>query len=75
MRKLRHQTQDSFRIVPLEDGLHVREAPPAQWAQPRLGSALRFLNDLGLLELDDEAEGRPYRLSARGAALLEAERG
>lgn len=75
MRKLRHQTQDSFRIVPLEDGLHVRDAPSAQWAQPRLGSALRFLNDLGLFELDEAAEERSYRLSAAGSALLEAERG
>lgn len=76
MRKLRHQTQDSFQIVPMEDGLWVRDNPPtARWSQPRLGSALRFLFDLGLLKLDEKDDDRPYRLSAEGAALLERELG
>ncbi|HXG70823.1 MAG TPA: hypothetical protein VNJ04_09465 [Gemmatimonadaceae bacterium] len=76
LRKLRHQTQDSFQIVPMEDGLWVRDNPPtARWSQPRLGSALRFLFDLGLLKLDEKAEGRPYLLSDEGAALLERELG
>jgi len=76
LRKLRHQTQDSFQIVPMEDGLYVRDdPPPSQWSQPRLGSAFRFLYDLGLLKLDEKVEGRPYRLSDEGAALLDGELG
>ncbi|MCC6165028.1 MAG: hypothetical protein IT182_16905 [Acidobacteria bacterium] len=72
LRKLRHQAQDTFRIVPTDDGFRVRpDVPTAAFAQPRLGSALRFLFDLGLLELDQEAEGLPYRLSAVGVRTLE----
>lgn len=68
MRKLRHQTQDSFPIVPMEDGLWVRDNPPtARWSQPRLGSALRFLFDLGLLKLDEKEDDRPYRLDWAGS--------
>lgn len=75
LRKLRYQSQDSFRIVPHEDGLRVREAPPAQWSSPRLGQALRFLWDIGALELQEEFDGRPYALSVFGERLLESELG
>jgi hypothetical protein len=75
LRKLRYQSQDSFRIVPLDEGYRVREAPRAQWSSPRLPQAFRFLYDLGALDLHDELEGRPYVLSPFGEQLLEAELG
>jgi hypothetical protein len=75
LRKLRYQSQDSFRIVPLDDGYRVREAPRAQWSSPRLAQALRFLWDIGALELREDVEGRPYTLSPFGKQLLENELG
>jgi hypothetical protein len=73
LRKLRYQSQDSFRIVPLDDGYRVREAPRAQWSSPRLAQAFRFLCDIGALDLREELEERPYVLSAFGLQLLESE--
>jgi len=75
LRKLRHQTEDTFRIVPRDDGLWVKEAPTPQWSSPRIVQALRALFDLGLLELDTEVEGKTYRLSSVGRSLLETELG
>jgi hypothetical protein len=75
LRKLRYQSQDSFRIVPLDEGYRVREAPRAQWSSPRLAQALRFLWDIGALDLRENLEERPYVLSSFGAKLLESELG
>ena len=75
LRKLRHQTQDTFRIVPLDDGLYVREAPTSRWSSPRLPQAFRFLYDLGAV--DDWKDGPPgsYVLSDFGERLWEGELG
>lgn len=73
LRKLRHQTQDSFRIVPLDDGLRVREAPLAKWSSPRVAQALRFLGDCGALDAEKNLENEPWILSAFGEELLEGE--
>src|SRR5262245_32216969 len=75
LRKLRYQSQDSFRIVPLDEGYRVREAPHAQWSSPRLAQALRFLCDIGALDLQEDLDERPYVLSAFGVRLLESELG
>jgi hypothetical protein len=74
LRKLRYQTQDSFRIVPGDDGFRVREdgIPPAQLAAPRLRSAFRFLYDLGLLDQASDEEDATYQVTPRGGELLEA---
>lgn len=74
MRKLRYQAQDSFRIVPGDDGFRVREdgIPQAQLASPRLKSAFTFLYDLDLLEQASDEDETSYRLTRRGEALLEA---
>lgn len=73
MRKLRYQAQDSFRIVPGDDGYRVREdgIPQAQLAAPRLKSAFRFLYDLGLLEQASGEDDASYRVTPRGSDLLE----
>lgn len=73
LRKLRYQTQDSFRIVPLDEGYRVREAPHAQWTSPRLAPALRFLYDIGALDLRQDITDTPYVLSSFGDQLLESE--
>jgi len=75
LRKLRYQTQDTFRIVPLDEGYRVREAPRAQWSSPRLDQGLRFLYDIGALDLREDLDERPYVLSPFGAQLLENELG
>ena len=71
MRKLRHQMQDSFRIVPLDDGLHVREAPNPQWSAPRLAQAITFLTDLGAFDLQVTGDGERYELTPFGRGILE----
>lgn len=73
LRKLRYQSQDSFRIVPRDEGYRVREAPAAQWSSPRLNQALRFLYDLGALNLREDLVEQPYELSPFGEQLLESE--
>lgn len=75
LRKLHHQTQDTFRIVPLDDGLHVREAPTARWSSPRLEQAFRFLYDLGALDDCKNAAAGSYLLSDLGEQILEDELG
>lgn len=75
LRKLRYQSQDSFRIVPREEGYRVREAPRAQWSSPRLAQAFRFLHDLGAFDLRNDIDDRPYVLSPYGEQLLENELG
>jgi hypothetical protein len=75
LRKLRHQLQDTFRIVPLDDGLQVREAPPAKWSLPRLAQAMRFLYDLAAFDELENIENQPWVLSAFGDELLESELG
>jgi hypothetical protein len=71
LRKLRHQTQDSFRIVPRDDGLHVRDAPAPQWSAPRLAQALTFLSDLGALDIEQEEGVDHYVVTPYGRNLLE----
>jgi hypothetical protein len=75
LRKLRYQSQDSFRIIPIDEGYRVREAPLAQWSSPRLAQALRFLCDMGALAVREDLDERPYVLSPFGAQLLESELG
>lgn len=75
LRKLRYQSQDTFRIVPLDQGYRVREAPRAQWSSPRLAQGLRFLYDMGALDLRGDVDERPYVLSPFGDQLLEIELG
>jgi hypothetical protein len=76
LRKLRYQTEDTFQIVPRDDGLHVRTVPIPQWSTPRLGQAHMFLADLGALSVEPtEDGGECFNLTPFGRELLETSRG
>jgi hypothetical protein len=50
LRKLRGQSQSTFRIRPSDDGLKVIEIPQAVHTSPRFNQAIQVLKDVGLLE-------------------------
>jgi hypothetical protein len=68
LRKLRGQSQSTFRIRPSDRGLEVIAVPPAVHTRPRFNQALRILKDLGALEKTDSGKWRP---SGMGQAVLE----
>ncbi|MBU0910666.1 MAG: hypothetical protein KJ717_13955, partial [Proteobacteria bacterium] len=49
LRKLRGQSQSTFRIRPSDQGLEMVEAPQAVFTTPRFRQAVRILKDIGAL--------------------------
>ncbi|MYI77716.1 MAG: hypothetical protein F4077_08170 [Gammaproteobacteria bacterium] len=68
LRKLRTQSQSTFRIRPADRGFEVTEIPPAVHTRPRFNQAVRILKDLGILEREDSGLWVP---SSLGISLLE----
>jgi hypothetical protein len=68
LRKLRGQSQSTFRIRPSDRGLEVIEPPAPSHTRPRFRQSLMVLKDLGLLVADNSRELRP---TERGTALME----
>ncbi len=68
LRKLRGQSQSTFRIRPSDHGLEVIGVPPAVHTSPRFRQTLRILKDVGALEKNDANLWRP---SGLGFAMLE----
>lgn len=68
LRKLRGQSQSTFRIRPGEQGFEVISAPKAAATRPRFNQALRILKDVGALEL---CEDKIWQVSIVGRAILE----
>jgi hypothetical protein len=68
LRKLRGQSQSTFRIRPSDLGLEVIEPPAPAHTRPRFRQSLMILKDLGLLVDGDAGEQRP---TDRSAALME----
>lgn len=68
LRKLRGQSQSTFRIRPSDRGLEVIGVPPAVHTTPRFRQAVRVLKDIGALEKNEEGLWVP---SAVGQAMLE----
>lgn len=50
LRKLRGQSQSTFRIRPSDKGLEVISVPEAVFTSPRFRQALRILKDIGAIE-------------------------
>jgi hypothetical protein len=50
--KLRYQSQDTFRIKPIEGRLVVKEAPMPSFTNPRLREAIQILQDINALSTD-----------------------
>jgi len=53
MRKLRQQSQNTFRFEASERGLIVNAIPPATQTSPRFYQSMQIMQDLGLMELTD----------------------
>ena len=68
LRKLRGQSQSTFRIRPSDRGLEVTTVPPAVHTRPRFNQAVRVLKDIGALEQIESGVWRPSEL---GLAALE----
>jgi len=68
LRKLRGQSQSTFRIRPSDQGLEVISVPEAVFTSPRFRQSLRILKDIGALV----QQGNFWVLSPQGKSLLEA---
>jgi len=69
LRKLRHQTTDTFKIRPEDGGLRVCAVPPVPvFTNPRFRQALRALLDLGVLAQD--ANGN-VSVTTRGESVMQ----
>ncbi|MHB8057422.1 MAG: hypothetical protein ACYDHC_05955 [Desulfuromonadaceae bacterium] len=67
LRKLRGQSQSTFRIRPSDRGLEVTTVPPAVFTSPRFYQSLRILKDIGALVEKDTY----WTTSALGSDLKE----
>jgi len=68
LRKLRGQSQSTFRIRPSDQGLEVIESPSPAHTRPRFRQAVMILKDLGLLVAGSSGDLSP---AERSAALME----
>jgi hypothetical protein len=68
LRKLRGQSQSTFRIRPSDRGLEVIDVPRAVHTRPRFNQAIRILKDIGALERDDSGQWHPSDL---GRSIVE----
>lgn len=68
LRKLRGQSQSTFRIRPSDHGLEIISVPEAVFTSPRFRQALRILKDIGALV----RQGNVWGLSDSGRSFMEA---
>jgi hypothetical protein len=68
LRKLRGQSQSTFRVRPSDRGMEVIAIPPAVHTRPRFNQALRVLKDIGALERTDAGAWVP---SSLGRSIME----
>lgn len=67
LRKLRHQSTDTFKLRPTETGLHAVETPTPVFTTPRFRQALQIVRDLGLVFRET---GKAYHLTDLGRQVL-----
>lgn len=68
LRKLRGQSQSTFRIRPSDHGMEVIAVPPAVHTRPRFNQAIRILKDIGALERTEAGAWFP---SSLGRSIME----
>ena len=69
LRKLRHESRDTFKIKPTDQGLVVTEAPIPSFTSPRLKQSLQILYDLRAIDMNPETGG--MELTTFGSRMLE----
>ena len=67
LRKLRGQSQSTFRIRPSDKGLEIISVPEAVFTSPRFRQTLRVLKDIGAIARKDKV----WILSDRGMQFME----
>jgi hypothetical protein len=72
LRKLRGQSQSTFRIRPSDRGMEVIAVPPAVHTRPRFNQAIRVLKDIGALERTEAGAWLPSSLGRSIIALGDA---
>jgi hypothetical protein len=68
LRKLRHQSQDTFHTLPTDRGLVVAALPDPTYTSPRFHQAIQILQDLGAV--DRAPNGEWVKITALGEKLL-----
>jgi len=72
LRKMRNNTQSTFRFRPTERGLRiVDDVPPPAPTTPRFRQAVQVLRDIGALTRDSTLAGNPTMPSTDGLQLME----
>jgi len=56
LRKLHHQSQDTFHVRPTDQGLQVEHLPDPTYTSPRFSTTLQILHDLGAIDRWDGGE-------------------
>lgn len=67
LRKLHHESLDTLRFQPTDDGIHLVANISPAFTSPRLRTAIRMLRDLGLL---NRPEAGGVELTPRGREVL-----
>lgn len=67
LRKLRHQSQDTFHVLPTDRGLIVAAMPDPTYTTPRFTQAIQILQDLGTTERPPD--GKWIKVTALGEKL------
>jgi len=68
LRKLRHQSQDTFHILPTDQGLVVAALPDPTYTTPRFSQAIQILQDVGAI--DRAPDGEWVKITPLGDKLL-----
>jgi len=68
LRKLRHQNQDTFHVLPTERGLVVAAIPDPTYTTPRFAQAVQILQDIGAI--DRFSTGNTLQITTLGEDLL-----
>ncbi len=68
LRKLRHQSQDTFHVLPTDQGLVVAALPDPTYTTPRFSQAIQILQDLGAI--DRASNGEWVKITSLGDKLL-----
>ena len=68
LRKLRHQSQDTFHVLPTDQGIVVAALPDPTYTTPRFSQAIQILQDLGAI--DRAPNGEWVKITSLGDKLL-----
>jgi hypothetical protein len=67
LRKLRHQSEDTFHVLPTDQGLVVAAMPDPTYTTPRFSQAIQILQDLGAI--DRASNGEWVKITSLGEDL------